>query len=81
MVKLTWQKPEEDNIVGSYVVRNRFHPPKTPYDGVKLYAGSDEYTYDNFGSTKVPKYYAIFSYDDVPNYSEGEVIYYEPKDN
>lgn len=70
MVKLNWENPKDQSFVGAYVVRNRFHPPKNPYDGVKLYAGSDNYTYDNFGSTHIDKYYAVFSYDDVPNYSE-----------
>ena len=78
MVKLTWTNPKMDGFVGAYVVRNRFHPPKNPYDGVKLYAGTDNYTYDNFGSTKIAKYYAVFIYDDVPNYSEPTVIRYEP---
>lgn len=79
MVKLTWENPKDENFVGAYVVRNRFHPPKNPYDGVKLYAGADNYTYDNFGSTKIDKYYAVFSYDDVPNYSEPTTARYEGK--
>lgn len=79
MVKLKWKNPDDENFVGAYVVRNRFHPPKNPYDGVKLYAGSDNYTYDNFGSTKIDKYYAVFSYDDVPNYSDPIMIEYKEK--
>ncbi len=78
MVKLTWKNPDDPDFVGAYVVRNRFHPPKNPQDGVKLYAGKDEYTYDNFGNTKIAKYYAVFTYDDVPNYSEPVVLKYEP---
>ncbi|WP_187647376.1 M14 family zinc carboxypeptidase [Nitrosophilus labii] len=78
MVKLTWQNPKDKDFVGAYVVRNRFHPPKNPQDGVKLYAGRDNYTYDNFGNTKIAKYYAVFTYDNVPNYSEPVVLYYEP---
>ncbi len=79
MVKLTWENPKDESFVGAYVVRNRFHPPKNPLDGVKLYAGSDNYTYDNFGSTKIDKYYAVFSYDDVPNYSTPLVLEYKGK--
>jgi hypothetical protein len=44
--------------------------PCSPYDGQKLYGGTDNYTYDNFGDKMVHKYYAVFSYDDVPNFSE-----------
>ncbi|MBE0497408.1 MAG: hypothetical protein IBX45_13395, partial [Campylobacterales bacterium] len=41
-----------------------------PSDGDKLYAGKDNYTYDTFGTAQISKHFAIFSYDDVPNYSE-----------
>lgn len=68
-LKITWQTPKCENFVGSFVVRNRFHPPKSPFDGVKLYAGKDEYTYDDFGNPNMAKYYSVFAYDDVPNYS------------
>ena len=27
-------------------------------------------TFDDFGAIVIPKYYAIFTYDNVPNYSE-----------
>lgn len=68
-VRLTWKNPEDPGFVGCYVVRNRFHPPRSPFDGVKLYGGPDEYTYDDFGNPNIPKYYAVFSYDNVPNHS------------
>ncbi|WP_157360348.1 hypothetical protein [Aliagarivorans marinus] len=41
-VKITWRNASEQRLVGSFVVRNRFHPPKSPFDGVKLYGGADE---------------------------------------
>jgi carboxypeptidase T len=78
-VKLNWENPDDPNFVGAYVVRNRFHPPKNYLDGDKLYAGRDNYTFDDFGSTGIPKYYAVFTYDNVPNYSESEVVHYIPK--
>ncbi|WP_201746211.1 hypothetical protein [Veronia nyctiphanis] len=76
MVKLNWDNPDDEDFVGCFVVRNRFHPPRSPYDGVKLYGGKDEYTYDNFGNPEIEKYYAVFSYDAVPNYSDPETIKY-----
>ena len=79
MVKLSWENPKDDKFVGAYVVRNRFHTPTNPNDGVKLYAGNDNYTYDNFGSSKIDKYYAVFAYDDVPNFSKPETIIYKAK--
>ena len=75
-LKLSWKNPDHADFVGTFVVRNRFHPPKSPFDGVKLYAGKDEYTYDRFGHEHIAKYYSVFSYDDVPNYSAPTSLYY-----
>ena len=69
-IKLEWDSPDDDACRGVIVVKNPFRIPCTPYDGQKLYGGSDNYTYDNFGNKSIHKYYAIFSYDDVPNFSE-----------
>ena len=73
-VKLSWQNPLDNNFVGVYVVRNRFHIPSNPLDGEKIYAGNDNYTFDDFGNPKISKYYAIFAYDNVPNYSKSTII-------
>jgi hypothetical protein len=78
-VKLTWDNPEDDDFVGVYVVRNRFHIPSNHLDGDKMYAGNDNYTFDDFGNTKISKYYAIFTYDNVPNYSKSISIKHEDK--
>jgi hypothetical protein len=77
LVKITWDRVIDDDLVGYYVVRNRWHTPKNPFDGVKIYAGSDNYTFDNFGSTKVDKFFAVFTYDNVPNYSQPSEIAYK----
>jgi len=74
VVKLEWDAPKDDGFTGVIVVKNPFRIPCSPYDGQKLYGGSDTYTYDNFGDNEVHKYYAVFSYDDVPNFSEPEFI-------
>ncbi|MEA1914867.1 MAG: peptidase, partial [Campylobacterota bacterium] len=79
-VKLTWDNPEDDDFVGTYVVRNRHHAPKNYLDGDKIYAGPDCYSYDDFGNTNISKYYGIFSYDDIPNYSEPVIIKHKGKD-
>ncbi|ADN09796.1 M14 family metallopeptidase [Sulfurimonas autotrophica] len=70
IIKLQWDIPDDDGYKGAIVVKNRFKVPCSPYDGQKLYGGSDNYTYDNFGDLDIHKYYAVFSYDDVPNFSE-----------
>ncbi len=79
MIKLMWDNPKDDGFRGVIVVKNRFRVPSTPYDGQKLYGGSDSFTYDNFGDTKTHKYYAVFTYDDVPNFSGAAFVEYEGK--
>ena len=78
MIKLSWDKVEDEALNGYYVVRNSFHTPKHFMDGVKIYGGKDTYTYDNFASYDKEKYYAVFSYDDVPNFSEPASVKYNP---
>ena len=74
MIRLDWDAPDDDGFKGVIVVKNPFRVPCSPYDGQKLYGGSDNYTYDNFGDKEIHKYYAVFSYDDVPNFSEPTYI-------
>lgn len=77
-IKLSWDNPLHDDFRGVRVIRNAFREPRSPYDGDKLYGGQDEYTYDTFGAKDISKYYAVFTYDDVPNYSEATVVHYAP---
>ena len=77
-IKLVWSKVDDANVKGYYVIRNSFHPPKHFMDGVKLYGGQDNWTLDNFGSLDKEKYYAVFAYDNVPNFSKPMVIKYDP---
>ena len=78
MIKLNWDALNDENVTGYYVVRNTFHKPKHFSDGVKIYGGRDTYTYDNFASMDVEKHYAVFAYDNVPNFSQATVIKYNP---
>ena len=70
VTKLEWDIPDDNAYKGAIVVKNPFKVPCSPYDGQKLYGGIDNYTYDNFGDSSGHKYYAVFSYDDVPNFSK-----------
>ena len=76
-IKLTWTNPENEDFVGAYVVRNRFHIPMNILDGDKIYAGRDSYTIDEFGNNSISKYYSIFAYNNVPIYSDISYIYYD----
>lgn len=80
MIRLDWSNPDDEAFRGVVVVKNPFHVPSTPYDGQKLYGGTDAYTYDNFGDHDVPKYYAVFAYDEVPHFSEPAVLPYNIED-
>ena len=78
MIKLSWDHIDDPDLGGYYVVRNSFHTPKHFMDGVKLYGGKDNWTYDNFASFDKEKYYAVFTYDNVPNFSEPATLRYDP---
>ena len=77
-IKLTWDNPKDKDFGGVKVIKNAFREPFSNNDGQKLYAGRDNYTYDDFGALDIEKYYAVFTYDEVPNYSEPVIIKYTP---
>ena len=75
-IKLSWKNPADKDFKGVFVIKNPFRIPINPYDGDKLYGGPDNWTYDDFGALDVDKYYAVFTYDDVPNFSEPAILEY-----
>jgi len=77
VLKLSWENPTDADFRGVVVVKNAFRPPQSPYDGQKLYGGQDNFTTDKFGADDVEKYYAVFTYDSVPNYSESVWLHYD----
>ncbi|MBL0708861.1 MAG: peptidase [Sulfurimonas sp.] len=81
IIKLKWDIPNDDGYKGAIVVKNPFKVPCSAYDGQKLYGGMDDYTYDNFGDKDIHKYYAVFSYDDVPNFSKPVFIEINSENN
>ena len=80
-IKLSWKNPTDKDFRGVFVIKNPFRKPISPYDGDKLYGGRDNWTYDDFGALDIDKYYAVFSYDDVPNFSEPVIVKYKAKNN
>jgi len=40
-IKLSWKNPAQKDFRGVFVIKNRYRVPISPYDGVKLYGGSD----------------------------------------
>jgi len=78
-VKLSWSNPDNIDFKGVKVIKNAYRKPLSSHDGQKLYAGLDNYTFDDFGAQDTDKYYAIFVYDDVPNYSKPIILEYKAK--
>ncbi len=78
-VKLSWTNPKDADFKGVFVIKNPFRKPISPYDGDKLYGGPDNWTYDDFGALDIDKYYAVFTYDNVPNFSEPVILEYKAK--
>lgn len=76
-IRISWQNPKDEDFVGVKVIKNPFRKPLSSQDGQKLYAGKDNYTYDDFGALDKNKYLAIFTYDDVPNYSKPVILEYK----
>jgi hypothetical protein len=77
-IKLMWDNPDHKDFVGVKVIKNAFRAPYSHMDGQKIYAGKDSYTFDDFGAKDIVKYYAVFTFDSVPNYSQPIIIKYEP---
>lgn len=78
-IKLTWKNPSNNSLVGVKVIKNPHRKPINHQDGTKIYAGKDDYTFDDFGAKDINKYYAVFTYDNVPNYSEATIVEYKAK--
>jgi len=78
-IKLTWSNPKNSGFSGVKVIKNPYRAPLSHVDGQKLYAGTDNYTIDDFGATDIEKYFAIFTFDDVPNYSKPIILKFEQK--
>ncbi len=75
-IKITWTNPKDRDLKGVKVMKNAYRKPYSTHDGQKLFAGMADYTFDDFGALDIDKYYAIFTYDEVPNYSEPVILKY-----
>ncbi|MGE5296210.1 MAG: FG-GAP-like repeat-containing protein, partial [Solirubrobacterales bacterium] len=70
-INLSWTNPGDSDFAGVKVVRKEGSSPTSVTDGTVVYTGSAE-QYTNTGLTNgTTYYYAVFSYDEVPNYSSG----------
>ncbi len=73
-VTLNWTNPTDLDFVGVKVLRKTTAYPTGPTNGTLVYQGNAK-TFADLGVTNgVTYYYAVFAYDDVPNYSSGAVV-------
>ena len=68
-VALTWTNPGDGDFAGVKVLRKTGSYPTYSVDGTLVYNGTNELYTDTDVSNGTTYYYAIFAYDEVPNYS------------
>ncbi len=71
---LRWQNPVDSDLEGIKVLRKPDDFPTSPFDGTEVYNGLDEEMTDTGLTYGEPYYYAVFSYDEVPNWSPGAFV-------
>jgi len=68
-VALTWTNPGDEDFAGVKVLRKTNSYPANSSDGTLIYNGANQSYIDTNVSNGTTYYYAIFAYDEVPNYS------------
>ena len=77
--KITWKLSRGNSEVA--LVRNRFHPPKSPSDGVPIYSGCDQTCEDRHASLKLGTWYSLFATNLYGDWILLESVWVEPTDN
>ena len=75
---MTWDNPQNKDVVGVKIVKNPYRAPISYRDGQELYIEENNFTYDTLGAKDISKYFSIFTYDNVPNYSKPVILEYLP---
>lgn len=70
LIFLQWDNPKDQDFVRTRIMKSETVYPDSPYAGILVYDGnSSRFSDINLVNGKT-YYYAIFAYDQVPNYSE-----------
>jgi predicted deacylase len=77
--KITWKLSRGNSEVA--LVRNRFHPPKSPSDGVPIYSGCDQTCEDRHASLKLGTWYSLFATNLYGDWILLESVWVGPTDN
>ena len=70
-IQLSWANPSTSDFAGVKVIRKENSIPQSVTDGSTIYDGRATSYLDGGLTNGVTYYYAVFSYDEVPNYSAG----------
>lgn len=81
VVTLNWNNPTDPDFVGVKLLRKTTSYPTDSNDGTLVYTGNGTTKIDNGVTNGVTYYYAVFAYDDVPNYSSGAIANATPNGN
>lgn len=77
--KITWKLSSENSEVA--LVRNRFHPPKSPSDGVQIYSGRDNSCEDRHASLNLGTWYSLFATNLYGDWVYLKSVWVEPREN
>ena len=78
-ITLTWVNPTDTDFVRVLIARKEGSVPVSRADGETVYEGIDqEYTDVNLDNN-MTYYYAIYSYDKKPNYSQSVIVSAQPE--
>jgi hypothetical protein len=78
-VALSWKNPSALDFVRVVVVRKIGSPPTSLTDGTVVYEGSGEQFVDTGLTNGKTYHYALFAYDEVPNYSVPALVFATPQ--
>lgn len=80
-VSLSWSNPTDSDFVRVKILRKTNSQPTSHTDGVLIYEGNQNtFTDINLQNDQI-YYYAIYAYDNVPNYSNPQILSVTPKSN
>lgn len=77
--KITWKLSSENSEVA--LVRNRFHPPKCPSDGVPIYSGFNNSCEDRHASLKLGTWYSLFTTNLYGDWGLLKSVWVKPSDD
>ena len=77
--KITWKLSGENSEV--ILVRNRFHPPKSPSDGVLIYSGPEHVCEDRHASLTLGTWYSLFATNLYGDWVHLKSVWVEPRDD